>query len=136
MFALQKFIRYVPSQFQLAKAFHIESHVMSPAETKKLYPLMNVEGLYGSVYSPSDGTIDPAGYCSALARGAKQRGGKVSVVKFSVSQSGADSAVKLNETFRISDHQVICACLKGWSPRVLSPERELSPTSGNLTFCT
>ena len=63
--------------FQLAKAFNIESHVLSPAETKKLYPLMNVEGLYGSVYSPSDGTIDPAGYCSALAKGARKRSGKV-----------------------------------------------------------
>ena len=40
---------------------------------------MNVDGLYGSVYSPSDGTIDPAGYCSALARGARKRGGKVTI---------------------------------------------------------
>ncbi len=74
---LKSSISFTTLSVQLAKAFNIESHVLSPEETKKLYPLMNVDGLYGSVYSPSDGTIDPAGYCSALARGARKRGGQV-----------------------------------------------------------
>lgn len=50
---------------------------MSPEETKKLYPLMNVSDIYGTLYSPRDGTIDPAGYCSALTRAASRRGAKV-----------------------------------------------------------
>ena len=62
---------------QLGKAYGVESFVLSPEETKKLYPHMNVSDIYGSLYSPQDGTIDPAGYCTALTRGAKNRGAKV-----------------------------------------------------------
>lgn len=50
---------------------------MSPQETKELYPLLNTEDVYGSLYCPLDGTIDPAGYCTALTRGAVQSGAKV-----------------------------------------------------------
>ena len=38
---------------------------------------MNVDDVYGTLYSPEDGTIDPAGYCTALTRGAKMNGAKV-----------------------------------------------------------
>ncbi|KAJ3604968.1 hypothetical protein NHX12_027019, partial [Muraenolepis orangiensis] len=54
----------------LGKVYGIESRVLSPGETKDLYPLMNVEDLYGTLYVPQDGTMDPAGTCSTLARAA------------------------------------------------------------------
>lgn len=62
---------------QIGKAFGIESHVLSPSETKKLYPLLNVDDLYGTLYSPGDGTVDPAGFCVSLVRGATKAGAKV-----------------------------------------------------------
>ncbi|XP_036074095.1 sarcosine dehydrogenase, mitochondrial isoform X4 [Rousettus aegyptiacus] len=61
----------------LGKAYGVESHVLSPAETKALYPLMNVDDLYGTLYVPHDGTMDPAGTCSALARAAATRGAQI-----------------------------------------------------------
>uniref|UniRef100_UPI00398F1D0D sarcosine dehydrogenase, mitochondrial isoform X3 n=1 Tax=Pristiophorus japonicus TaxID=55135 RepID=UPI00398F1D0D len=61
----------------LGKVYGIESHVLSPAETKDLYPLMNVSDLYGTLYVPTDGTMDPAGTCSTLARAATARGASV-----------------------------------------------------------
>ncbi|XP_010371080.1 sarcosine dehydrogenase, mitochondrial isoform X3 [Rhinopithecus roxellana] len=61
----------------LGKAYGVESHVLSPAETKTLYPLMNVDDLYGTLYVPHDGTMDPAGTCSTLARAASARGAQV-----------------------------------------------------------
>ncbi|XP_078406384.1 sarcosine dehydrogenase, mitochondrial isoform X1 [Cetorhinus maximus] len=61
----------------LGKVFGIESHVLSPAETKDLYPLMNVCDLYGTLYVPTDGTMDPAGTCSTLARAATACGASV-----------------------------------------------------------
>lgn len=61
----------------LGKAFGIESFVLGPKESKKLYPLMNVEDIYGTLYSPDDGTIDPAGYCTALTRAASKLGARV-----------------------------------------------------------
>ncbi|XP_047380112.1 sarcosine dehydrogenase, mitochondrial isoform X3 [Sciurus carolinensis] len=61
----------------LGKAYGVEAHVLSPAETKVLYPLMNVDDLYGTLYVPQDGTMDPAGTCTALARAATARGAQV-----------------------------------------------------------
>nr|CAG4648492.1 EOG090X014D [Polyphemus pediculus] len=61
----------------LGKAFGTESHVLSPSETKKLYPLMNVEDVYGTLYSPRDGVVDPAGFCTALTRAATRAGAKL-----------------------------------------------------------
>ena len=61
----------------VGKFFGIESHVLSPEETKKLYPLMNVNDIYGTLYSPADGTIDPNGICQSTTRFAKQKGAKV-----------------------------------------------------------
>ena len=55
----------------------VESHVLTPAEAQKLYPIMNVDDMVGALYSPTDGHIDPAGYCTALARAAKQNGAQV-----------------------------------------------------------
>lgn len=51
--------------------------MLSPSETKKLYPLLNVDDLYGTLYSPGDGTVDPAGFCVSLVRGASKAGAKV-----------------------------------------------------------
>lgn len=62
---------------QLGKAYGVESHVLSPAETKALYPLMNVDDLYGTLYVPHDGTMDPAGTCTTLSRAAAARGAQV-----------------------------------------------------------
>nr|CAG4644567.1 EOG090X014D [Leptodora kindtii] len=61
----------------LGKAFGIDSHVLTPAETKKLYPLMNVDDVYGTLYSPRDGVVDPAGFCTALTRAATRLGARV-----------------------------------------------------------
>ncbi|XP_063288980.1 sarcosine dehydrogenase, mitochondrial isoform X1 [Pelobates fuscus] len=61
----------------LGKVYGIESYVLSPAETKDLYPLMNVDDLYGTLYVPKDGTMDPAGTCTTLARAATARGAQV-----------------------------------------------------------
>ena len=62
----------------LGKFYGIESHVLSPEETKRLYPLMNVDDIYGTLYSPTDGTVDPNGICQATTRFAKNRGAQVS----------------------------------------------------------
>uniref|UniRef100_A0A8C5PTM3 Sarcosine dehydrogenase n=1 Tax=Leptobrachium leishanense TaxID=445787 RepID=A0A8C5PTM3_9ANUR len=61
----------------LGKVYGVESYVLSPAETKDLYPLMNVDDLYGTLYVPKDGTMDPAGTCTTLARAATARGAQV-----------------------------------------------------------
>uniref|UniRef100_A0A8B9GLS0 Sarcosine dehydrogenase, mitochondrial n=1 Tax=Astyanax mexicanus TaxID=7994 RepID=A0A8B9GLS0_ASTMX len=69
----------------LGKVYGIESYVLSPAETKDLYPLMNVKDLYGTLYVPKDGTMDPAGTCTTLSRAATARGATVPSILLSSS---------------------------------------------------
>ncbi|XP_069465727.1 sarcosine dehydrogenase, mitochondrial isoform X2 [Ambystoma mexicanum] len=61
----------------LGNVYGVESYVLSPAETKDIYPLMNVDDIIGTLYVPNDGTMDPAGTCTALARAASARGALV-----------------------------------------------------------
>lgn len=61
----------------IGKFFDIESSVLSPAETKELYPLMNVDDVYGTLYSPGDGTVEPAEYVTTLSKAAKKRGARI-----------------------------------------------------------
>lgn len=63
---------------------------------------MNVNDLYGTLYSQGDGTIDPAGWALSLTRGATKRGAKVMipirVVKRKVSLT--------NNTFFFTNSQI------------------------------
>lgn len=38
---------------------------------------MNVDDLYGTLYVPKDGTMDPAGTCTTLTRAASARGATI-----------------------------------------------------------
>jgi sarcosine dehydrogenase len=58
-------------------SFGIESHILDPAETHTLFPLINPDVIVGSLYSPGDGVVDPAMLCTALTKAAASRGGKV-----------------------------------------------------------
>lgn len=62
---------------QLGKVYGVESFVLGPKESKELYPLLNVDDLYGTLHSPGDGTIDPASWATTLSRAAIMNGGKV-----------------------------------------------------------
>jgi len=56
--------------------FGVDSRMLSPEETKELYPILNVDDIYGSMYSPTDGTIDPAGVVGAYQRAAQKLGSR------------------------------------------------------------
>ncbi|PSN29571.1 hypothetical protein C0J52_25788 [Blattella germanica] len=61
----------------IGRSFGIESHILDPKETQKLFPLINPDAIVGSIYSPGDGVVDPAMLCTALTKHATKKGGKV-----------------------------------------------------------
>ncbi|XP_061714576.1 sarcosine dehydrogenase, mitochondrial [Cydia pomonella] len=61
----------------LGKALGIPSDVLDPNEAQKLFPLLDPKVFKMALYSPLDGTIDPAMACRALIKVATQNGGKV-----------------------------------------------------------
>ena len=61
----------------MARAFGVPVEELSPAEIKDRYPHLNLDGVTGGVWLPTDGQADPTGIALALARGARQRGARI-----------------------------------------------------------
>lgn len=57
-----------------ARSFGLEMNIITPAEAKILFPIMNAEDVIGAAFMPTDGQADPSGITQALARGARSRG--------------------------------------------------------------
>ncbi|GLH06647.1 uncharacterized protein GBIM_12121 [Gryllus bimaculatus] len=60
----------------IGQTFGVESHILSPEETKKVFPLIDENVIHGTLYCPGDGVVDPAMLCNALTRSAVKAGGK------------------------------------------------------------
>ncbi len=58
----------------MAKTFGLEAHMLTPAECLARNPLINLHGVVGGVFLPTDGQADPANITLALAKGARQMG--------------------------------------------------------------
>ncbi|CAH0722411.1 unnamed protein product, partial [Brenthis ino] len=61
----------------LGKAMGIPSEILDPNGAQKLFPLLDPSVFKMALYSPLDGTIDPAMACNALVKVAAKYGGKV-----------------------------------------------------------
>lgn len=61
----------------MAKSFNLEMHIITPDEARELFPYIDTEGLEGAAFIPSDGHVDPAGLCQAIAAGARKNGAQI-----------------------------------------------------------
>ena len=66
-------------QATTAHSFGLEMQLLSPAEAKELWPLMDASDLVGAAYLPSDGQANPSDVTLSLAKGA--RAGGVTIVE-------------------------------------------------------
>jgi 4-methylaminobutanoate oxidase (formaldehyde-forming) len=64
-------------QISWARAYDLPLHEVSVAEAATLFPLIDTAGVVGAAYLESDGYIDPAQLCYALAAMARQSGARV-----------------------------------------------------------
>ena len=60
-----------------ARAIGLDAELASPEETLRLLPQASPESLYGSVYMPSDGNLDPHSATYALAAAARELGAEI-----------------------------------------------------------
>ena len=58
----------------MARAFGVPCEELAPAEVKERYEHINLEGVTGGIWLPTDGQADPANIALALAKGARQNG--------------------------------------------------------------
>ena len=61
-------------QLAWAKVFGLPMEEISAQTAQQLFPAMSTAGVYGGVYLPSDGQIDPSQLCYSLATGARAGG--------------------------------------------------------------
>lgn len=60
-----------------ARSFGMEMELISPAEVKRLWPLMEVGDLIGASWLPTDGQASPSDITQALAKGARMHGARL-----------------------------------------------------------
>ena len=66
--------RFLQRQVGTAKALGLDVDTISAAEALRLFPVMSPDHLYGAMYLPGDGYIDPSGATMELARRARELG--------------------------------------------------------------
>src|SRR5437667_2355557 len=67
-------LRFLERQVGMAKAIGLDVDTISPAESLRIFPLMSGDNLYGAMYLPGDGWIDPSGATTELAARARRLG--------------------------------------------------------------
>lgn len=102
-----------------AQSFGMEMHLLSPTETQKLWPLLNVSDLVGASFLPTDGQASPSDITQALAKGARMHGARlfegVRVGGFEIS-NGTVIGVTTNHGLVKCDRVVNCAGM--WSRHI------------------
>jgi len=61
----------------VARGMGVEFEVLNAAECARRHPLISTDDLLGGLWDPSDGDIDPAQLCQALARRARAAGAEI-----------------------------------------------------------
>ncbi|MEM6375797.1 MAG: FAD-dependent oxidoreductase [Pseudomonadota bacterium] len=61
----------------MARGMGVEFEVIDAEECARRHPLISTDNLLGGLWDPSDGDIDPAQLCQALARRARKAGAQV-----------------------------------------------------------
>jgi len=103
-----------------ARAIGIHAEIISAAEAVKIAPFISDQDLYGAVYVPDDGHIDPSSITYELARQAKKLGAEVCtgvrVTGIEVSSSGEITRV-ITDQGNIHTECVVNAAGE-WAPRI------------------
>ncbi|TIS01420.1 MAG: FAD-dependent oxidoreductase, partial [Mesorhizobium sp.] len=95
-----------------AKSFGMDMHLLSPAEVKRMWPLMETGDLVGASWLPTDGQASPSDITQSLAKGARMHGAKLfedaRVTGFEMA-GGRITAVKTEKGDIACDRVVNCA---------------------------
>ncbi|MCP4692199.1 MAG: FAD-dependent oxidoreductase, partial [Desulfobacterales bacterium] len=113
-------VRALRGEVSGARAIGIDAEIISAREALDIAPFMSEKNLYGAVYVPDDGHIDPSSITYELARQAKSMGAEihtgVRVTDIEITERGEVTRV-------ITDHgEIRTECVVNaageWAPRI------------------
>lgn len=109
----------IKRQATTAHSFGLQMELLSPAETKQLWPMMETGDLVGAAFLPTDGQASPSDITQSLAKGARMHGARihegVSVTGFEMA-GGRVSAV-VTDQGKISCEKVV-NCAGMWAKEI------------------
>lgn len=56
------------------KSYGFDIHLIGPAQAREIFPLLNLDGVHGATWTPSDGYVDPSQLTQSFAAGARAAG--------------------------------------------------------------
>jgi glycine cleavage system T protein len=114
-----------------ANAIGMDVEIISPAEALRIMPQLSKENLYGAIYLPRDGQLDPYTTTTTMARLAKEMGVEV---RTGVRVTGIELSPKGEIQRVITDHgsvrtEIVVNAAGMWAPRVAAMAGLQIPTT-------
>ena len=79
-----------------AEAYDLECELLSPAQARDRYPILEIDDLLGALWLPGDGTANPVDVTASLARGARMGGAAIFItLAASASYIAAPAAMRI-----------------------------------------
>jgi 4-methylaminobutanoate oxidase (formaldehyde-forming) len=106
-----------------AEAFGLDCELITPAQARERYPVLETSDLAGALWLPGDGRANPADLTAALARGARMRGAviaeRVRVTGITVSEVNGGRAVTgvMTDAGPV-EAEIVVNCAGQWAKQV------------------
>lgn len=103
-----------------AKGLGLNVEMISPAEAQRIFPAMTDANLYGAVYIPDDGWLDPNGITTELARRAQALGVEIctGVRVTGIELDDKQQIRAVNTTHGRIETEIVVNAAGQWAPRI------------------
>ena len=106
-------------QATTAQLYNVNVEVLNLEQIKKIYPVINGEGILGGIFMPGDGQADPVGVTNLLAKAARKEGVEIfqnSPVQKIVTKNGKVHGVKVKNQIIECEYVVLATGM--WSRQI------------------
>jgi len=106
-----------------AEAFGLDCELITPAQARDRYPMLETSDLAGALWLPGDGRANPADLTAALARGARMRGAviaeRVRVTGITISEDyGGRAVTGVTTDAGPVEAEIVVNCAGQWAKQV------------------
>ena len=109
----------IKRQATTAHSFGLEMHLLSAAEAKALWPVMDASDVVGAAFLPTDGQANPSDLAQALAKGARMHGVKIvedcPVIGIQLSNSRVSGVATLHGAIQT---EIVVNCAGQWARQI------------------